>query len=410
VIKALNSTPFAGLVRRLARALAPDGRRRLPEVDLGRADRWGSPDAAVAVEEVAPAIRVERGAAVVDVVRQPGARADCFDETPSYVAPAGQLVRVRGGSVETGMVIAFSARRGYFSNTVRKSAAMLERRGYRVSRDDSALVFPRRPKRFVERRVVLLALPFRDNYFHWLIEGLGRLLPIRNLLPPDVAVAVRNGSSARFIGELLALTDVDYPIYELPPRHSVTFRELYVPPALVRSSARSAPRDRSVDFQLHPAAVDAVRALRPAPPRAATRLYVERSSRKPANDGEVAETLARYDFETIRSEQLTVREQMKRFAAADVVVGAHGAGLANIVFSPTGTTVIELASDRVTPGARNLYWNLSAICGLRWVGVACPALQPTEKSDFHVDCRHLEETLERHLQAPHDQGARSSAD
>ena len=39
--------------------------------------------------------------------------------------------------------------------------------------------------------------------------------------------------------------------------------------------------------------------------------------------------------------EIPVAEMLKLFTRANIIVGAHGAGLANLAFSPTGTRIIE---------------------------------------------------------------------
>src|SRR5262249_5850211 len=74
------------------------------------------------------------------------------------------------------------------------------------------------------------------------------------------------------------------------------------------------------------------------------------SVRRPiANEEEIARALEAWGFETVVLRNLDIDDQVRLFASAGVVVAAHGAGLANLVFS-TAPTVIELfAADWVRP-------------------------------------------------------------
>jgi len=65
--------------------------------------------------------------------------------------------------------------------------------------------------------------------------------------------------------------------------------------------------------------------------------------------------LQKLGFAQIEPEKMSVAEQARAFRSARVVVGAHGAALANLAFSSPGTHVIELFSPRyVNPCYRNL--------------------------------------------------------
>ena len=65
--------------------------------------------------------------------------------------------------------------------------------------------------------------------------------------------------------------------------------------------------------------------------------------------------LQKLGFAQIDPDKMSVAEQARAFRSARVVVGAHGAALANLAFSRPGTHVIELFSPRyVNPCYRNL--------------------------------------------------------
>lgn len=90
------------------------------------------------------------------------------------------------------------------------------------------------------------------------------------------------------------------------------------------------------------------------------RLYISRAGAKRgrpvANEREIETVLDSRGFETVRLEELSVKEQAELFASAEVVVGPHGAGFANLVFCQPGAKVVEFFNrSYVHP----LYWMLS---------------------------------------------------
>ena len=52
------------------------------------------------------------------------------------------------------------------------------------------------------------------------------------------------------------------------------------------------------------------------------------------NQGEVEEFLSARGFENVQAENLSFADQIRLFASARLIVGMHGAGLANILFAP----------------------------------------------------------------------------
>ena len=77
------------------------------------------------------------------------------------------------------------------------------------------------------------------------------------------------------------------------------------------------------------------------------KLYVTRRNakvRRFLNEEEVATYLKERGFEVVALEKLPLREQVRRFAEAKIVVAQHGAGLVNLLFAQA-PRVLEVCSD-----------------------------------------------------------------
>lgn len=75
------------------------------------------------------------------------------------------------------------------------------------------------------------------------------------------------------------------------------------------------------------------------------KVYVSRrfSRRSPLLEEDLEDFLKSIGFEVVFLERLTFIEQVEIFSQANLVVGVHGAGLANAVFMPEGSELVELA-------------------------------------------------------------------
>ncbi|NHO17442.1 DUF563 domain-containing protein [Acetobacter oeni] len=74
-------------------------------------------------------------------------------------------------------------------------------------------------------------------------------------------------------------------------------------------------------------------------------LFIERgeaANRKIPNEAELASGLKQIGFECIRPETLSVREQIRLFSEARMVIGFLGAGMTNISWCPPASVVYEL--------------------------------------------------------------------
>jgi capsular polysaccharide biosynthesis protein len=101
------------------------------------------------------------------------------------------------------------------------------------------------------------------------------------------------------------------------------------------------------------------------------RLYIPRdTTRRIINEEELIERLVSYGFEIFRP-ATSQEDPRQAFAGAEVVVGAHGAGLADIVFAPKSSLLVEIVpSDHIFP-----YWFCSAAsAGVRHVGAVAESL------------------------------------
>ena len=79
------------------------------------------------------------------------------------------------------------------------------------------------------------------------------------------------------------------------------------------------------------------------------------------NEWAVIDCLKLYNFQVIILENLSVEEQIAHFAATEVIVAPHGAGLSNLVYCHSGTKVIEcFAPEYINP----CYWGLCEQMGL----------------------------------------------
>lgn len=106
------------------------------------------------------------------------------------------------------------------------------------------------------------------------------------------------------------------------------------------------PRDRT-----HPAQLQLIADtfLPPASEQslpARERLYVSRrgSSRSLRHEERLESFLSEQGFAIVRLEELSFAEQVARLSVSRVVIGPHGAGLANCVFMPPGGRIVELAT------------------------------------------------------------------
>ena len=179
-----------------------------------------------------------------------------------------------------------------------------------------------------------------ENYYHWLIDSLPRLLALRTLYP-GMKLLLPQASAQQPVPEFIAssariLGFADY--LPLNPRQVLSARSVILPSLTATALMQRPELMRQVRQEL-------LAALCPEPVRPFRRVYVARSEKYPrilVNEPEVDAWLAEQGFEKVYFEQMTLQEQVRLMHETEVLLAVHGAGMANILFLPSTARVIEI--------------------------------------------------------------------
>lgn len=126
------------------------------------------------------------------------------------------------------------------------------------------------------------------------------------------------------------------------------------------------------------------------------KLYVSRrdaAARPLVNDAEISALLEAHGFETVMLTGKPVAEQIRLFSSASHVVGAHGAGLVNILFCQPGAALCELQM------LSNVQWTIrrmASVAALRYgcvIGRAEDDAAELHHRRWHVDPGELAAVL-----------------
>jgi len=97
------------------------------------------------------------------------------------------------------------------------------------------------------------------------------------------------------------------------------------------------------------------------------RIYVSRegvASRRLINETDLLRTIRGLGFQVVKPECLSLADQIRTFKDAEVVLGAFGAGLTNMLFSRAPSMILELQDPIFAP--RPWYWKMASILGHEW--------------------------------------------
>jgi hypothetical protein len=247
--------------------------------------------------------------------------------------------------------------------------------------------------RRVNETIAILTMTCSFNYYHFLFDTLPRLQLVEESgVPWDRIVVPRE---KRFQRESLHLLGLENDRIIAEPGLHLEAKTLLVPtlpgvvedpPLWVSDFLRTRFSNCAADIR----------------GRWSKKIYVSRAmanDRRIVNEADLIRALEGEGFQSFLLEDLSFPEQIGLFGRAEFVVGAHGSGLANLVFCTPGTRVVEIfGSNYVNP----LYWLLSRNIRANYrcvVGRAMPKSWPEslwlaeDDGDTVVDVAKVIETL-----------------
>lgn len=215
-------------------------------------------------------------------------------------------------------------------------------------------------------------MPLWRNYFHWTIECLPRLFWLERytektgsrpliLLPEDTSTWMLESLS------MLGFRKGHYALIDVP--------NVSVDNLLVTSYPRAYPEYQS---WLRRRALESI-----SPNGSNSRIYISRKNatkRQVSNEKQVVDALESRGVQSYQLEELSVREQVQLFAEAELVIGPHGAGFANVVYSENPALIELFGSKRL-----NTYHQLSALLDYEYSAIQCEA----DGNDLIVDIAEI---------------------
>ena len=190
-----------------------------------------------------------------------------------------------------------------------------------------------RRKRLLDEGV-LLAAPWHQNYYHWTIEILPRLLSYDRCPRLQSVPLIVPKSAPRFVAESLRLAGygartlfLDDGVYRFKTLHMLS---MLAPTPAVSADAVDWLNEKLADL--------------PSTFRPPKRIYVSRRDAKirfVSNEPELTGVLAEYGFTSLMMSGLSLADQIRAFRDADCIIGPHGAAFSNLAFATPGSIFIE---------------------------------------------------------------------
>jgi capsular polysaccharide biosynthesis protein len=189
------------------------------------------------------------------------------------------------------------------------------------------------------------------NYYHFLLDVLPRLAVLEACVPGAAPDAVYLPTGTRYQKELLALTGLDAATVVETRKHRAVRAERLLVPGLPNPDELAPAwlvgwlRDRlpPVDIANKPRRIYVTRGDRP-------------NTRRLESEAELWPRLEQQGFTRIDPGSMSVRDQIDHFAAAEAIIGVHGAALTNLVFARPGVRVLELFAPAYL---KHCFWSIT---------------------------------------------------
>lgn len=226
-----------------------------------------------------------------------------------------------------------------------------------------------------------------DGYFHWLTDVLTRVELVNKYWNKYPIILPDHFKSIDYIGQSLEILGVPSTFIDQNGRCLV--KEMYLTShtaptgnynKVLLNNLAQRFRDWAINepFQ-HTNRIDG------------RRIFVSRAlaqKRKISNEQELVPLLEKHGFEIVYAENMTFKEQVKLFHSASVIAGLHGAGLANMLFMPSGSNVVEIR--RSGDSHNNCFFTMASDLDFNYYYLlATPRNGDLHSGDCHVDTTSL---------------------
>ena len=219
----------------------------------------------------------------------------------------------------------------------------------------------RGPEIFKKGNYSTLILYWGLGYYHWFKDVLAMLHETLELIPKNTIFLMPKGFENFYLGDfylksLCALGVGKDRVVEFDGTESWMFENFWWQPPAVHCDDQTPGSMQWIGEKVS----EAVPRLMDENP---VRVYISRAlpfARILVNEAELLPLLSEMGFQVCRLESMTFEEQVRLFRNAEVVVGPHGAGFTNLIFSKPGTRVVEIMAKGYE---RRCYWTLSAELG-----------------------------------------------
>jgi hypothetical protein len=232
-----------------------------------------------------------------------------------------------------------------------------------------------------------------NNYYHWLIDALPRLLLLQQV-HPDCILLLPEGASTYM---LLSCQALGFTKFQYIPKNRILRGVDIIMPGHVAAIGR---QDAILLQQVRQQLIKSFVHTQP-PVNLKRRIFASRRSQHTRcllNEEDIMPLLLRYGIELISFDGMTLPQQIELMQTVDLYIGVHGANMTNLLFSSPNTSVVELMD---TQHPNLCYFNMAINLSFNYWVVPCDGVVKAgvheNNYDLQVDLTALEQAIARHF-------------
>jgi len=260
------------------------------------------------------------------------------------------------------------------------------------------------------REGILLSCDHDNNYFHWLVECLPKLVFIDGLDQfKDVPLLIPAGLHKNLMEALSRVNINNHPIVKLDQGVAYHVERLIFPSALSRVLDRYIgppmfDKDIILSNKWVSRVADLLRSNEQPSKKPWRKLYLARNKglRALGNQKEIELMLSEQNFEIVDLDSASLDFQIKLFSQASLIVAPTGAALTNMLLCQPGTKVIIFMSNHET--TNHYFWsNLGNIAKVDVTTIIGKRLfnmtdYYSVHDDYSIDCDILHQEIVKYMQ------------
>lgn len=228
---------------------------------------------------------------------------------------------------------------------------------------------------------------FSYAYYHWVVECLTRLYDLDDKEKKQPILLPLRYKNLSYVHQSIYL--LGFSVHYYNTKQPCYIKKLILPSITARGMFFSI---ESLSFQKKVFSNKIV--CNNIPYR---KIYITRensNSRKVLNEHQFVDFFKRYDIEVFNLENLSFIEQVKIFSETTLLIGPHGAGLANMLYLPKESIVLEIKNKY--DDYWNMFYGMASDLGHNFFYIlAEPTTDDTHDSNLMLDKDEFEHVIDQ---------------